>query len=875
MPIPIPPHLLLSIPRVGASAYYGGSTLLATVLAHNLYKSTPEWVRNDESWKALGGIQNDDDNNDVGFVDEMASLTAVISKLEGLVIDGFEKLGSQRRMGRRRHIVNSVSKCNLNGSVGGVSESSVSKDCGGEEAFNNNTTTLPHEGENNINQNHQKQEETVISPLEWHAALLAYWQLCNQIRERHPEWRDDVYHQSVKKVDDNVEDSSEVMEDNVITPCQIKELQTMLSHAIWAYEPKEESLRTYLSSCGVSSDNNEEGEEKNDDDFVKINNDGGYQLIVHRTTSYIDPNEKVIPDNNTDDNNSNNIKVKKKKKKEKKQRKPPGRVGYFVAISHNTQTVLISIKGTSTLEEILTDCCGRAVREDLDNDPHHYHSKSSSANNDASDNGVSEVDEIVSDLLISSDHHHHSESEIDKSSSDAAADGYNEENDILHNNNEDEECSSSDEDLVHLVHVSASNDDSVEVELANDNNDVLLDSSSRSNTGAMNTFKKNEDTTTTCGTSKSLSSSSGKVASSENVLLFQSSHSRSKKSYQTRSSTTSNNAKEPPEIVHSPTDEYMETHGVEMEENRSHKLRGVHEGILHCAQQLIFEISPLIEEYAVSKGYNVVCCGHSLGAGTAVLLAVLIRGKYPSLTVPTSALSSKSPASMSDEKVERVRAVAFAPPPVLDRASSLACSHYVTSIVFNSDIIPRSSLTNLDTFLTILEAIRAQLEVVGMNPGSKQPKSNAISSTISLFRKLCEGTNGNLLLHPTELQRLWEEAVSEASLGDGETDSFYWDEEFGHHLFVPGKLLLMFENWSSEAGVEDVPLSSDEEGKDIKGTKQLFSQQNGKAFHAMWTDGTISVLRRLDIGAGSSLATDHLTTSYERALTLLEQKTCV
>ena len=113
MPIPIPPHLLLSIPRVGASAYYGGSTLLATVLAHNLYKSTPEWVRNDESWKALGGIQNDDDNNDVGFVDEMASLTAVISKLEGLVIDGYEKLGSQRRMGRRRHIVNSVSKCNL------------------------------------------------------------------------------------------------------------------------------------------------------------------------------------------------------------------------------------------------------------------------------------------------------------------------------------------------------------------------------------------------------------------------------------------------------------------------------------------------------------------------------------------------------------------------------------------------------------------------------------------------------------------------------------------------------------------------------------------------------------------------------------------
>ena len=136
----------------------------------------------------MGGIQNDDDNNDVGFVDEMASLTAVISKLEGLVIDGYEKLGSQRRMGRRRHIVKNVSKCSLSGSD--VNGSSFSKGGGTKDAYtnnNNNTTTSPHEVDSNINQNHQTQEESVISPLEWHAALLAYWQLCNQIRERHPE----------------------------------------------------------------------------------------------------------------------------------------------------------------------------------------------------------------------------------------------------------------------------------------------------------------------------------------------------------------------------------------------------------------------------------------------------------------------------------------------------------------------------------------------------------------------------------------------------------------------------------------------------------------------------------------------------------------
>ena len=73
----------------------------------------------------------------------------------------------------------------------------------------------------------------------------------------------------------------------------------------------------------------------------------------------------------------------------------------------------------------------------------------------------------------------------------------------------------------------------------------------------------------------------------------------------------------------------MESHGVETEANRSHKLRGVHEGVLHCARVLLDEISSLIEGYAVTMGYDVVCPSHSLGAGAAVLLAVILRGRYP------------------------------------------------------------------------------------------------------------------------------------------------------------------------------------------------------------------------------------------------------
>ena len=234
---------------------------------------------------------------------------------------------------------------------------------------------------------------------------------------------------------------------------------------------------------------------------------------------------------------------------------------------------------------------------------------------------------------------------------------------------------------------------------------------------------------------------------------------------------------------------------------------------------------------------------------------------------------SSSDSSGDSITSERVQTYAFAPPPTLDRSSSLACSHYVTSIVFNSDIIPRSSLTNLDIFLTMLEAVRGRLEEVGMNPGSSKPKTNVVASTVALFRKLLEGIDGELLIEPVELQRLWKDAVGDASIGDGEEDTCYWDAEFGHHLFVPGKLLMMYEDhWSSpqlgSAQQQQVVVSTEEE--DSKEDPDHQQSKSIASFNAMWTNGTtISALKRFDIGSGSGMATDHLTTSYERALALL------
>ena len=158
-------------------------------------------------------------------------------------------------------------------------------------------------------------------------------------------------------------------------------LQIILDYAIWAYEPNEEYLRSLLlDGCGKGTWQSWPADDESEAR-------GGYRLIVHRNTNYVDPTEKVTASLHGDD--STDTQSTKKSKKKNNMRKPPGRVGYFVAISETQQKMLVGIKGTSTLEELLTDCCGRAVRVDLENDPHCFHYSSTLDENDSdSDAGV-------------------------------------------------------------------------------------------------------------------------------------------------------------------------------------------------------------------------------------------------------------------------------------------------------------------------------------------------------------------------------------------------------------------------------------------------------------------------------------------------------
>ena len=566
-----------------------------------------------------------------------------------------------------------------------------------------------------------------------------------------------------------------------VTEKQIKELIFYLDYAVMAYETNEELLKSQLQE------------------------NGGYELILHRTTSIVD---------DVEEDNANG-------ERKSSRRKPPGRVGYYIAASLSENTLLIGIKGTSTLEELLTDCCGRAVRCDLENDPH--------CHDDVADwhDEIDTLDDDYSDIDGESDNN--PENSVQCSGS---KDTYADE-DIISNVSEVLES------IVTAIEQADKRRTRHEV---NDHSDIDLiggdDESSSSSSYEYFELKTIDDGHETVEVTL-LIDNNPKQAEHQQQLCTK-----------RRESHPSENILLLPAWATKAT---IEDNGIEMQPHRSTKLRGAHEGILHSAQQLLQEISPLIEEYAVSKGFDIVCCGHSLGAGAATLLAILIRGKYASL-VPLSTDEERDDKNDARRKNQRVRAYAFAPPPLLDRLSSLACRHYVTSVVNNSDIIPRSSLTNLDVLMTVLEAIICVLTEASMNPGAGPVNNNPITPSIALFRKLSEGTNGKLLMEPRELKRIQKEAIYEATLGDGELDESYWNEEGDHHLLVPGKVLLLYQKWESEKKKLTDPPDNGE------------GATERDVYYAVWTNGTVKMLKGFEVGGGSQVFTDHLCAQYENAL---------
>eukprot|EP01065_Artemidia_motanka_P031269 TRINITY_DN3755_c5_g1_i1.p1 TRINITY_DN3755_c5_g1~~TRINITY_DN3755_c5_g1_i1.p1 ORF type:complete len:508 (+),score=158.25 TRINITY_DN3755_c5_g1_i1:176-1699(+) len=116
-----------------------------------------------------------------------------------------------------------------------------------------------------------------------------------------------------------------------------------------------------------------------------------------------------------------------------------------------------------------------------------------------------------------------------------------------------------------------------------------------------------------------------------------------------------------------------------------------------AALQLLAELRTTLTE--LFADYTVTVVGHSAGGACAALVAWLLRQECGLLSV---------------------KAMCYGPPPVLSRASALACKAYVTSVVLRADGVPRSSGRSLRVAAGLVEGVNSTIRTSGEAKARRQ-----------------------------------------------------------------------------------------------------------------------------------------------------------
>jgi len=187
----------------------------------------------------------------------------------------------------------------------------------------------------------------------------------------------------------------------------------------------------------------------------------------------------------------------------------------------------------------------------------------------------------------------------------------------------------------------------------------------------------------------------------------------------------------------------------------------VHEGIFTAAIWVADSLQPMIENLLVPLQYKLVICGHSLGAGTACLLGLELRSRIPTFR----------------KNYTDLRVLAFAPPPVVSYAASRVCAPFVTSVVNNSDVVPRCSVSNLVVMSKLFYRANERLEANGMS----------LDSFSSLKKYYDEHSiiDDELLITGEELGAFFHETHAAP---ENDTGS----------LFVPGRVIVLFDKGAND-----------------------------------------------------------------------------
>ncbi|KAM4524045.1 diacylglycerol lipase-beta [Odontesthes bonariensis] len=182
----------------------------------------------------------------------------------------------------------------------------------------------------------------------------------------------------------------------------------------------------------------------------------------------------------------------------------------------------------------------------------------------------------------------------------------------------------------------------------------------------------------------------------------------------------------------------------------------------------------LNQAFSIAPEYKLVITGHSLGAGTAAILAILLRNSFPSL-----------------------QCYSFSPPGgLLSKALADYSKDFVVSVVLGKDLVPRLSIPNME------DLKRKILKIVS---NCNKPK----------YRILLQGCwyelfGGDPDDFPTEMDNRREEQLSQPLLGEeslmirhsSSYQSLASDDSPAHTaahlpLFLPGHILHITEDGPS------------------------------------------------------------------------------
>mmetsp|Transcript_25867 Transcript_25867/g.43087 ORF Transcript_25867/g.43087 Transcript_25867/m.43087 type:complete len:241 (+) Transcript_25867:231-953(+) len=229
-----------------------------------------------------------------------------------------------------------------------------------------------------------------------------------------------------------------------------------------------------------------------------------------------------------------------------------------------------------------------------------------------------------------------------------------------------------------------------------------------------------------------------------------------------------------------------------------------------AATMMLDDTLHLITTFFQPAGYTIHLTGHSLGAGVSCLLGVFLHDRG----IP-------------------VQVHAFATPACLSLAASVDCADYITSVVNNSDCVPRVSLVNIRTLNKLFLRIDAKLTDRGLSPSDWTSTRKYLKDIATI--------DTDLLMTPEELHDFQQEAYQSE---DGNDD---------YSLFVPGRVVSM---WNCNATTTADSTTDDTVATIAVDCKQL--------------NGGMQALRHIEVA--TSMVSDHGTKSYKKSLeALMEQ----